>query len=117
MSLVETRSGRTVATSVEHAESFLARLKGLLFRTGIAEGHALVLHQTNSIHMMFMLFTIDVIFLDRDLKVTALCPGRYPFSLPVWSFSAYYAVEMAPGSIAKAELAVGDQLAFLKSVD
>ena len=115
--IVETRTGNTVATTVEHAESFLARFLGLLLRTGIAEGHALVLHQTSSIHMFGMLFTIDVIFLDRDLKVTALFPGRYPFSLPVWSWGAYYAVEMKPGSITKAGLKVGDQLAFLKSLD
>lgn len=117
MALVEATTGRTVADTVEHAESFFARLKGLLFRTGIAEGHALVLHETNSIHMWFMLFSIDVIFLDRNLTVTALYPDRWPFGVPVLSLGACMAVEMKPGSIARAGLKVGDRLAFTKSVD
>lgn len=112
MKLVETGSGRTVAETVELAEGFFARLKGLLFRTGIASGHALVLFQTNSIHMFMMLFTIDVIFLDADRRVIALFPHRRPFSLPVMAWKGKYAVEMADGSIARTGVQVGDLLSW-----
>ncbi|MBI4863358.1 MAG: DUF192 domain-containing protein [Candidatus Riflebacteria bacterium] len=78
---------------MEHARSFLTRFKGLLFRAGIPADHALVLWKTKSIHMFGMLFSIDVIFLDEGKKVLALFPDRCPFSFPVGSWSARFAVE------------------------
>lgn len=112
MKLVERGSGRTIAETVELANTFLTRAKGLLFRTGIARNHALVLFDTSSIHMFMMLFTIDVVFLDEGRKVLKLCPRRRPFSLPVMAWGAKYAVEMADGRIAESGVQVGDVLSW-----
>ena len=95
---------------VEHARSFLARARGLLFRTRIEPDLALVLWKTYSIHMFGMLFSIDVVFLDSDRTVLALYPNRRPFSLPVGAWGASFAVEAAPGTIERAGLAIGDRL-------
>lgn len=105
----ETR-GTTVATRVELADSFLRRLKGLLFRTGLEPGEALVIDETNSIHMFFMMFSIDVLFTDDDGKVLACFPHRRPFSLPIWSWKATHAIELEVGAIARSQTAPGDQL-------
>ena len=112
MKLVERASGRVIAETVELADTFLSRAKGLLFRTGIPRTHALVLFRTNSIHMFLMLFTIDVVFLDRDRRVVALHPRRRPFSFPVGAWSGEYAVEMADGRIGETGVQVGDLLAW-----
>lgn len=112
MKLIERGSGRTIAETVELANSFATRARGLLFRTGIAKDHALVLFDTNSIHMFMMLFTIDVVFLDGDRKIVRLCPRRRPFSFPVMAWGAKYAVEMADGRIAESGLQVGDVLSW-----
>ena len=59
----ETRA-TVVADDVEHAQSFVARFMGLMGRAALAPGHALWLHG-NGIHMFFMRFPIDAIFLGK----------------------------------------------------
>ena len=112
MSLRNETSGGEIAATVELARGFLARLAGLLGRTGIKRDHALVLFHTNSIHMFMMMFTIDVIFVDTERKVLKLCPHRRPFSLPVLALGAIYAIELADGRIAESGVKVGDRLAW-----
>ena len=60
----ETR-GTTLAESVETASSRWARFRGLMGRKSLPSGHALWLTGTNGIHMFFMRFPIDAVFLGR----------------------------------------------------
>jgi uncharacterized protein len=60
----ETR-GTTLADEVEYARSLWARFMGLMGRRSLAPGMALWLSGTNGIHMFFMRFPIDVVFLAR----------------------------------------------------
>ena len=69
--------GRVVA-SLEVAESWSGRLKGLLGRDGI-EG-ALLLKPASSVHTLGMRFAIDVAYCDADmrvLRVATMKPGRF----------------------------------------
>lgn len=75
----------------------------------------MVLWKTNSIHMFGMLFSIDVIFLDTNLRVVALHPNRRPFSLPVGRWTARYAVELAVGTIERTGVQIEDQLSWPES--
>ena len=59
----ETR-GTVLATEVEHARSFWGRFMGLMGRAGLEPGHALWL-RGNGIHMFFMRFAIDAVFLGH----------------------------------------------------
>jgi uncharacterized protein len=62
------------------AETPLARLRGLLGRSGLPSGEGLLLRPAGSIHTAFMRFAIDAVFLDgagRVVKVaSALRPWR-----------------------------------------
>jgi len=60
----ETR-GTVLADKVEHALSLWARFMGLMGRRSLAAGSALWLPGTNGIHMFFMRFPIDAVFLGR----------------------------------------------------
>ena len=56
------------------AETPLARMRGLLGRSGLPAGEGLLLRPAASIHMAFMRFPIDAVFLDstdRVVKVVA----------------------------------------------
>lgn len=55
--------GTVVATRVEVANSLWAKFKGLMGRERLADGDALWLPDSNGIHMMFMRFRIDAVFL------------------------------------------------------
>ena len=59
----ETR-GTILADEVEHARSLWSRFMGLMGRRSLATGNALWL-TGNGIHMFFMRFPIDAVFLGR----------------------------------------------------
>jgi uncharacterized membrane protein (UPF0127 family) len=60
----ETR-GTTLAESVEIATSLWGRFMGLMGRRSLPTRNALWLSGTNGIHMFFMRFPIDAVFLGR----------------------------------------------------
>ncbi|MGK2849972.1 MAG: DUF192 domain-containing protein [Candidatus Limnocylindrales bacterium] len=55
----------SLATSLEVAGSLWAKFKGLMGRPDLATDCGLWLPDSNGIHMMFMRFPIDAIFLGR----------------------------------------------------
>ena len=57
------RSGATLAADVRTAGSLWARFMGLMGRRGLAPGEGLWLPTDASIHMLFMRFPIDAVFL------------------------------------------------------
>ena len=64
MAVNETR-GSTLAETVETAASLWGRFMGLMGRRSLAAGRALWLPGDNGIHMFFMRFPIDAVFLGR----------------------------------------------------
>lgn len=55
----------SLATSLEVAGSLWGKFKGLMGRPDLAAGSGLWLPDSNGIHMMFMRFPIDAVFLGR----------------------------------------------------
>jgi uncharacterized membrane protein (UPF0127 family) len=55
----------SLASRVETADSLWAKFKGLMGRASLKEEHALWLPDSNGIHMMFMRFPIDAVFVGR----------------------------------------------------
>ena len=96
------------------AGSWLARLRGLIGRRSLAPGEGLYLPGTNGVHMFFMRFAIDVVFVgaprsDGARKVVALKPNLRPWTgLVLYVRGARGAVEVKAGSLAGSGLHVGD---------
>jgi len=61
----ETR-GTVLADDVEVGAGFMAKLFGLMGRRSLPAGHGLWLPGDNGIHMFFMRFPIDAIFVGRE---------------------------------------------------
>ena len=112
MRRVTLRSGSGgVAWVCEVADRPWTRVRGLLGRSGLAAGTGLWIVPCHSIHMWFMRFAIDAVFLARDGRVVALRPGLQPGQV-VWPVrGAHSVVELPAGTLADAGLAVGDRLA------
>ncbi len=64
----------------ETASRFFARLRGLLGRPGLPEGHVLRILYCNAVHTVGMKFSLDLVFLSADGRVTRIYrnvpPGR-----------------------------------------
>jgi hypothetical protein len=54
-------------------------MRGLLGRRSLASGEGLLLKPASSVHTFFMRFPIDVVFLDRDLRVLSIAHDLRPW--------------------------------------
>lgn len=81
--LINTTKQTTLAEQIIPAKSILKRLRGLLFRNHLDARSTMWIEPCNSIHTIGMQFKIDVVFVDRDLKVCkvqrGIVPGRFVF--------------------------------------
>ncbi len=96
------------------ADSFTSRLRGLMLRSQsfIPMGTGLLITPCNSIHMMFMRFAIDVVYLDKDYQVVRVVEQLKPWLGLSLCFPAYATLELPPGSIQKYGICVGDKLSL-----
>jgi uncharacterized membrane protein (UPF0127 family) len=100
-----------VAQQLEVARNFFARGLGLMGRAALPENGGLLIHDCNGIHMMFMRFPIDAVFVDKKGVVLKtyerLLPwiGMVPF---VWR--ADKVAELPAGTIRRHVIKPGDQL-------
>jgi len=62
------------------------------------------------IHMLFMKFPIDVIFIDRANTVVGLCPNIRPFQFSPFFPRAHSAIETPAGTIAASQTQMGDSI-------
>ena len=120
MRLVRERDGALLAGELELADRFLSRLRGLMGRRALPEGRGLWLEPCDSIHMMFVPFAIDVIFVLREARkplgvgargeVVKVCPGVSPWLGLAWCRGATGAVEVGAGRATALGIQPGDTL-------
>ena len=96
---------------VQVADNFLQRLRGLMLRSpeSLPLGTGLLIAPCNSIHMMFMRFAIDVVYLAEDYTVVKTVKNVRPwlgisacFKKGTWAV-----LELPIGSIEHYGVAVG----------
>src|ERR1700761_7167627 len=97
-----------VACRVEVARTAAARRRGLLGRSRLEAGEGLWLVPCESVHTFFMRFAIDLIYLDRQLRVKKCCTAVVPWRMSL-CLSAHSVIELAAGS---ANAQREDQLEF-----
>lgn len=92
------------------ADSFFTRLAGLMFRRKLPAATGLLLAPCNSVHMCFMRFAIDVIYLDKDYKILKIVRNLQPWIGLSMCTKAYATLEMTAGEAERCELEVGKKL-------
>jgi len=110
MKITNVTKNTVIAENAGVASTLWARTKGLLGRASIAPGEALIITKCRSIHMLFMKFAIDAIFVDRNHRVVHLTGNIKPFQLSAYVPRADFVIECAPGTIGVTRTAAGDQL-------
>jgi uncharacterized membrane protein (UPF0127 family) len=98
--------------TIEVASTAAQKVRGLLGRECLEDGHGLLFKHCSSLHTFFMSFPIDVVFTDRNGKVLKAASDVKPFKLVAAPLRAYYAIELPAGSIARSNTREGDVLSF-----
>lgn len=90
--------GEVLAERAEVADTFWSRFLGLQWRRPIASGTGLVLLPNSSIHMLFMRFPIDAVFVDHEGRVVRVARGLRPWISMAVASQALYCVELPAGA-------------------
>ena len=94
--------------------SLLSKLIGLMFSKN--EKKCLIFNfeaeKTISLHMFFVFYPIDVIFLDKNKVVVDKKENFRPFTIYSSGKKAMYAIEMPNDIIKKSKTEVGDKIGF-----
>ena len=101
--------GAVVCERCEMPESAFGRMRGLLGRDGLEPGGGMLIDRAPSVHMFFMRFPIDVVFLDRDWKVVRIVERLRPWRVASARRGAA-ALELPAGAAAAVGVEVGDIL-------
>jgi uncharacterized membrane protein (UPF0127 family) len=87
-------------------------MRGLLGRSTLQDGDALLISPCNAIHTFFMKFAIDAVFLDRRGRVVRTLQELRPWRATRVHLGAAQVVELPAGTVARTGTCVGDQLIF-----
>jgi uncharacterized membrane protein (UPF0127 family) len=102
--------GTTLTERCAVAHSMGDRIVGLLGHDHVDPGSGLLIERTQSIHMFFMRFAIDVVFIDDTDRVTKVVEGLRPWRVVWWARGARDCIELPVGAVASSGTRPGDQL-------
>ena len=105
------RTGRVLGRRILEARSWSSRLRGLLGRSGLGAEEGLWIEPCSSIHMFFMRFAIDAVFVDRDGVVTRAVADLRPWRIALGGRGAFAVLELPVGVVVASETRAGDRLA------
>ena len=98
-----------LATRLTLADTPQTRDKGLLGRDGLAPGEGLWIIPCQAIHMFFMRFSIDLIYIDRQKRVRKVKSNIAPWRIST-CFTAHSVLELPVGIVRETGTRRGDLL-------
>jgi uncharacterized membrane protein (UPF0127 family) len=106
---------RKTTLSREHklCKSKFSKARGLMFRLNpkalvfVFEKEKIV-----ALHMLFVFFPIDVLYLDKKKKVVEIKEKLMPFSFYTPKKKSSYVMELPAGTISRTGTETGDKISF-----
>lgn len=92
------------------ADTFFSRFLGLMGKKELPPGEGLLLSPCSSIHMLFMRFPIDAVYLDSDCRILKIVPRLPPWRGLSFCPGARACLEIGAGEAAKLGWQAGDIL-------
>ena len=92
------------------ANSFWNRLNGLIGKKQFDENEAMCIKPCKSVHMFFMRFSIDVVFVDNDNVVIKEITSLKPWQISPYVKQASYVIELPKGTISDKDINIGDKI-------
>ncbi|HEY9683748.1 MAG TPA: DUF192 domain-containing protein [Oculatellaceae cyanobacterium] len=99
-----------LASDVLIADHFFARLKGLMFTKNLPAGRGLVIKPCTQIHMFWMNYALDVVFVDSNGVVVGLVERIAPGKISPMFRKATSCIELPEGTISDTRTTLGDRI-------
>ena len=109
--------GTVLCARLEDAEGLAAKGRGLLGRDGLEPGNGMLFENGRFtpfmwMHMFFMRFAIDIVFLGRGDTVIRINRRLKPWRVSSVVFGARRALELPAGAADESSTQVGDHIVF-----
>ena len=113
--LHNTTKNTLLANTIRYASTPLKKLLGLMFSK--EHKHSALIFPSNkekiqSLHMLFVFYPIDVIFLNKDKEIVELKENFKPFTFYKSKEKAQYILELPKNTIKQSQSSVGDNIRF-----
>jgi uncharacterized membrane protein (UPF0127 family) len=102
-------SAVVLADNCRIALTFLPRFLGLMMRRELPIGHGMLFPRCSSIHMLFMRFPIDAVYLDSSNRVAKIVENLRPWRVSA-AAGADAILELPAGRAKECGLRKGDTL-------
>jgi uncharacterized membrane protein (UPF0127 family) len=99
-----------LALRVRVADSIVSRLVGLLGKRFLKPDGGVWIVPANAIHTIGMLFTFDLVLIDKNFTVVGLHEMIRPFKITRPNFRAESVLELPAHTIFRSRTEIGDQL-------
>ena len=103
-----------IVSKVYLARGFFKKLFGLLAFKPLKESEGLLIKDCRSIHTMWMRYSIDAVFIDKQDRVTAVYKDMAPFRFSPYIRGASSVLELKAGSADRASIRIGDTISFIE---
>jgi uncharacterized protein len=121
--ITNTTQGTLLCSTHEVADSSWKKMKGLMLRESLPEGHGMLFPfsppSPGGMWMLLMRFPIDMLFLDSRKRVVHIVENAPPIGLSWKTWRVYfskkpasYVLELPAGSTAKSRTNIGDEIEF-----
>ncbi len=101
-------NGYPLGRQVEVADTSWTRMRGLLGRQSLERGEGLWIRPSSGVHTLGMSFPIDVIGLDKKMRVIKLWHELVPQRVTALSWRMSSVLELPAGAIAESGVQLGD---------
>ncbi len=95
---------------VRLANSFGARLRGLMFYPEMPDIDGLLLVSCSFVHMFWRRVPLDLIYLSRDREVLLTVEDLAPYKIGPFVKKSFFILETAAGIVALKNIRRGDQI-------
>lgn len=113
MKVINLIQNTVLAENCRAAKSFYTRFKGLMGKNELEEGCGLLITPCKSIHMFFMKFPLDVVFLDETDTVVHIIENIKPWKFTGIIRKAHSVLELPAGTVKNTGTQVGDRLQLI----
>jgi hypothetical protein len=107
---------KLLAKEAKFCKSSFSKARGLMFSKKIKDkGLVFIFNKEGiwSLHMLFVFFPIDVLWLNKDYKIVDMKENFAPFSLlAVPKEKSRFVVELPAGTIKNSDTIIGDGISF-----
>ena len=113
MAKITNKTRKTViAADYRLCTSTLSKARGLMFSKEKNLIFTFKNERIVALHMMFVFFPIDLLFLDKNRKVVEIKKNFRPWTFYTPKKKGMYVIELKSGSVAGSKTKVGDLISF-----